>query len=41
MAKFTEQAENIAALYEEGEFSKAVREITRLGRFSQPIHCPT
>ena len=30
MAKFTAQAENIAALYEEGEFSKAVREITGL-----------
>ena len=30
MTKFTEQAENIAALYEEGEFSKAVREITGL-----------
>jgi len=30
MEKFTEQAENIAALYEEGEFSKAVREITGL-----------
>ena len=30
MAKFTEQAENIAALYERGEFSKAVREITGL-----------
>jgi methionyl-tRNA synthetase len=30
MAKFTEQTENIAALYEEGEFSKAVREITGL-----------
>ncbi len=30
MAKFTEQIENIAALYEQGEFSKAVREITGL-----------
>ena len=30
MAKFTEQAKNIAALYERGEFSKAVREITGL-----------
>ena len=30
VATFTEQAENIAALYEQGEFSKAVREITSL-----------
>ena len=30
MAKFSTQAENIAGLYEDGEFSKAVREITGL-----------